>query len=210
MAAPQTREEQMAFVRRALALTGWSQTVLAKRAGLDPSTLSHFLSQDRDGHALRASTIARIAEVTGLLVEPEPEDSLDVFLEEAVPVSNQPDAVIRELLARLREKHQSVDAWTLRTRALELAGYLPGDILFVSLKETPLAGDVVCGQIYDWAAKRAMTVFRLFHPPFLVASSADPLLMKPTALEGDQVSVKGVVIGSYRPRPATRPATRPI
>jgi transcriptional regulator with XRE-family HTH domain len=201
MSASQTREEQIAFVRRALALTGWSQTVLAKRAGLDPSTLSHFLSSERADHSLRPSTIARIAEVTGLLVEPEPAESLDVFLEEAVPVTIQPDSVVHDVLNKLQEKYQSVDAWTLRTRALELAGYLPGDVLFVSLKETPLAGDVVCGQIYDWTEKRAVTVFRLFHPPFLVASSADPALIKPIALEGDEVSVKGVVIGSYRPRP---------
>lgn len=204
MAAPQTRDEQIAFVRRALALTGWSQTVLAKRAGLDPSTLSHFLSSERAEHALRPSTITRIAEVTGLLVEPEPEEALDVFLEEAVPVSIQPDSIIHEVLGKLQEKHPAVDAWTLRTRALELAGYLPGDVLFVSLKETPLAGDVVCGQIYDWAAKRALTVFRLFHPPYLVASCADPSLVKPIALEGDQVSVKGVVVGSYRPRQSIR------
>jgi transcriptional regulator with XRE-family HTH domain len=200
MTAPQNREEQIAFVRRALALTGWSQTVLAKRAGLDPSTLSHFLSSERGEHSLRPATIASIAEVTGLLVDPEPAEALDVFLEEAVPADLQTDSFVRVMVTKLQEKHLSIDAWTLRTRALELAGYLPGDVLFVSLKETPLAGDVVCGQIYDWSAKRAVTVFRLFHPPFLVASSADPTLVKPIALEGDAVSVKGVVIGTYRPR----------
>jgi transcriptional regulator with XRE-family HTH domain len=204
MAVPLTRGEQISFVRRALALTGWSQTALARRAGLDPSTLSHFLAQDREGHALRASTIARIAEVTGLLIEPEPDDSLDVFLEEAVPMTNHADRVAVGVLAQLHQQNPAVDAWILRTRAIELAGYLPGDVLFISLQETPLAGDVVCAQIYDWAKKRAVTVFRLFHPPFLVTSTTDPSLVKPLAVDDEQVAVKGVVVGSYRPRPAPR------
>ena len=59
-------EDQFKFIETVLEKTGWSQTDLANRAGLDPSTLSRFLTKGRNGHALRASTIRRIANAAGI------------------------------------------------------------------------------------------------------------------------------------------------
>ena len=201
MPLPESREEQLAFIRRVLALTGWSQTVLAKRAGLDPSTLSRFLAPSRDHNMLRNSTISRIGEVTGLRAE----DVVDVppspaLAEEAVPVSESGNDIIAMMLNQYRTRYKAVDAWRLNNRALELAGYQPGDILFLALDELPLAGDVVCAQLYDFAKQKAVSLFRLYHPPYLVASSTDAALVKPLPADGTGIVVKGVVVGSFRQR----------
>ena len=101
MSAPHNRAEQIAFVRRALALTGWSQTALAKRAGLDPSTLSHFLAEGREGHALRPATIARIAEVTGLLIEPD--SGVAITMEECQELARERGEDPKALAARFAQ-----------------------------------------------------------------------------------------------------------
>ncbi|MGH6907913.1 MAG: hypothetical protein ACREDX_08660, partial [Aestuariivirga sp.] len=93
-----------------------------------------------------------------------------------------------------------IDAWTLNSRALEGAGYRPGDILLVALDETPAAGDVVCAQIYDWVKAKAETVFRIFQPPYLVAATSDPQLMRPHLVDDAAVAIKGVVLQSLRGR----------
>lgn len=199
---PTSREKQLDYIRRVLQLTGWTQSVLARRAGLDPSTLSRFLSNEREGHALRGNSILRIGEVTGISPNadaPAPPRS-GLAEGEASPLAPDEGSEAQSLLASLRERHANVDAWVLTTRALELAGYLPGDIVFVSLGETPLAGDVVCAQAYDWATSRAETAFRLFQPPFLVTATLDPKLQKPWSAEESQTAIKGVVVGMLRNR----------
>lgn len=195
--------DQRAYILDVLARTGWNQTELAKRAGLDPSTLSRFLSSSRPGLSLRPSTIRRIAQVTGLPYDAAPTNMspADGMAEaEAQPLADDVPPLISAILDSLRTGADSVDAWTLRSRALELAGYRPGDILFVKLGGSPLKGDVVCAQIYDWSAGRTETVFRIFEPPFLISATADPGLFSPYALDDDRVAVKGTVLHSLRSR----------
>ena len=74
----------------------------------------------------------------------------------------------------------------------------------VALGETPLSGDVVCAQIYDWSNGRAETVFRIFEPPYLLAASADPQFLRPFVVDDDKVQVKGVVIHTIRVRNPSR------
>lgn len=201
---PESREQQLEYIHRVLALTGWSQSVLARRAGLDPSTLSRFLSNERDGHALRPNSLLRIGEVTGIKAgsDSASDDTPGGLSEsEASPrptstADDLTDAAIQAIVAR----GMNVDAWTLQSRALELAGYRHGDVLLVSLDEKPQPGDVVCAQIYDWTKSRAETVFRIYQPPFLVPASMDTQLLKPLSLEDGTIAIKGVVIQSFRAR----------
>jgi SOS-response transcriptional repressor LexA len=101
----------------------------------------------------------------------------------------------------LAQGHGNLDPWTLKSRALESAGYLPGDILLVALGETPVAGDIVCAQIYDWNAGKAQTVFRLFQPPYLIAATTEASLLRPHVVDDEKVVIKGVVMNSLRGRP---------
>lgn len=198
--------DQRTLIRRVLEKTGWTQTELAKRAGLDPSTLSRFLSSPRDGQVLRANTIKRIEQVIGLPLGSLTGDASVAeapgFAEtEATPYSpdgEDHNSGVAAVTAALRAIHGNIDAWVLQTRALDLAGYLVGDIVFVKLGASALDGDVVCAQCYDWPQKKAQTVFRLFQPPYLVAASANPHKHRPLEVDNANVIIKGVVQFSIR------------
>ncbi len=195
-------QRQRSFVLDVLSRTGWSQSDLAHRAGLDPSTLSRFLSAGGEGRALRPATLARIERATGLSFAGDLAPADGGFAEaEALPLADT-TASVSTAVAALSAGRGNVDAWKLASRALEMAGYRPGDIVLVALDEEPVPGDVVCAQIYDWARGQAETVFRLYQPPYLVAATADPALLRPHAVSDNGVAIKGVVIHTLRPRAA--------
>lgn len=197
-------ERQRRYLRDVMQRTGLGQSELASRSGIDPSTLSRFLSGDREGHSLRSSTLRKIETFSGLPFNPDGAAApppADGFGEaEAVPLRVTAGSGIDGVLDALLKGKHNVDPWVLRSKALEGAGYRIGDILLVALGETPLAGDVVCAQVYDWETGRAETVFRLFQPPYLLAASTDIALMRPHHVDDGKVSIKGVVINSLRNR----------
>ena len=196
-------DEHRAFIARILKLTGWNQTELAQRSGLDPSTLSRFLSAGRSGHALRPSTIAKVETATGISFaprQPTVEEPAGFAEPEAIPLTLPDEGPLRRFIEALGPGRGNVDPWTLQSRALEHAGYRPGDILLVALGETPVQGDIVCAQIYDWTKGRAETVFRLFQPPYLVATTSDSSLMRPYLVDDGTVTIKGVVLHMLRQR----------
>jgi SOS-response transcriptional repressor LexA len=88
--------------------------------------------------------------------------------------------------------------WTLRSRALEVAGYLPGDVLIVDLNARPDDGDVVCAQVYE--RDNAETLFRIYEAPYLQAATYQRGLFKPLLVDGRRVVLRGVVVASIRPR----------
>jgi hypothetical protein len=195
------REEQRAWLESVIAQTGIAATTLASRAGLAPTTLTRFLNNPTHSSALSARTLAAVEKVTGLrfgglapsrsLREPEaqPYD----------PAAAPPE--LAERLQRLVGAANGLTLWTLRGRALETIGYLPGDILLVDLNAPPRRGDVVCAQVYDFETMRAETIFRLYEPPYLVAASADRRLITPRLVD-ENVGLKGPVLFSFRGRAA--------
>ena len=196
--------DQRQYIEDILTRTGWTQTELAKRAGLDPSTLSRFLVRPDSSHALRPSTLKRIAQVSGIpFDDKKPNDAATShgFAESEARLLSEPlSTAVARAIAALGGGEPGTDSWVLHSRALELAGCRPNDILIVRLGETPLRGDIVCAQIYDWANHKAETVFRLFQPPYLVAASAEPALLAPIAIDGDKATIKGVVLHVLRTR----------
>lgn len=194
-------EDQHRFIEEILNRTGWSQTDLAHRAGLDPSTLSKFLTKGRDGHALRASTMKRISHAVGPTKNQSQMPPANGFSESEVMHyvfdSNTDGGAVFDAL---RASSPNIDAWILNSRALEGLGYHIGDILFVGLSETPRPGDVVCAQIYDWEKGRADTVFRLYLPPALVSATTEAGLLKPFLLADKAIVIKGVVLHTLRSR----------
>lgn len=198
-------DDQRAYLANVMERTGWNQTELAQRAGLDPSTLSRFLTGGREGHALRQATIRKIEAASGLTASGEvTAPAAQGFAEsEASPFEVTPQSPFNAIIAALGQGRANIDPWTLQSRALEGAGYRPGDILLVALDEVPATGDVVCAQIYDWTKGRAETVFRIFQPPYLIAATGDPQLMRPHLVDDGAVTIKGVVLHSIRGRAST-------
>lgn len=93
-----------------------------------------------------------------------------------------------------------VDVWQIRTAALALMGYMPGDYMLIDTHaaERSRAGDVVVAQVYDNKKGTAMTVLRRLEPPVLVAASMDPEDGRVHVVDGVNVVIRGKVIASWR------------
>jgi len=215
MANDDLARDQRAYIASVLERlgSGWDQTKLARKAGMEPSTLSRFMSGGREGHLLRHSSIRKIESLTGFMFlagkgnraaegSPRPPSSPGFAEMEATPLRQNDtghyDGVVEAAIAG----RNNVDAWVLRSRALEGAGCRPGDTLIVELGAEPRRGDIVCAQIYDWARAGAETVFRLFEPPALIAVTTDAALLRPWTLSDSAVTIKGVVTHVLRERVA--------
>jgi len=199
-AQEQLRAAQLEWLDRILSSLGITPTELARKSELVHTTLTGFIAGKRN-RLLSSETINRIVAETGFPppVAPLADPARGFREEEADPFRHQVGgAEEEEAIRALVGCRENADAWVLRTRALELAGYLPGDIVVLDLGIEAKAGDVVCAQIYDIQRMRADTIWRIYEPPYLVAASADPALRKPH--RDDAAAIKGVVVGLVRPR----------
>jgi hypothetical protein len=186
-------------------VTGKPLTRIATESKVSPSTLTRPLQEGEDGvSTLHANTIAKIVAAFGVappvgLVLPRPDGSRAGFGEDAAPYAPEPGDALAAAVAALTGHSNAISPWTLKTRALELAGYLPGDIVLVDLGNTdPQPGDAVCAQVYDWKEGRTETVMRLYERAapvdLLVARSSDPAFAPPLVVDGERVVIKGVLL----------------
>jgi hypothetical protein len=176
-----------------LATTGWSRNRLANAIDVRPSTLTRFLNAPpREGRTLHAANIERITEATGIAPRG--------FRDDGEPFKAIGQSNLKRAIEALIGNRPAADAWTLRTNALELHGYLPGDLVIVDLSRAAKPGEVICAQIYDWKGMKAETVFRIYEPPYLLAASNDPRFRKPIHIDPEHVTIKGVVL-PHRLRP---------
>ena len=195
------RRKQIAWVKAIMAETGWNQSELARRAGITHATLSKFLNDPENMAELSTATVGKIHGVSPI---PHYENARGAMPEgfdegEATPFdgANEEPAIVRAAEA-LRNGSNHVQLWVLNTNALENAGYRRGDILAVDMSAAPKGGDVVSAQIFDNLGAPE-TAFRIYHKPYLVASSNSPRHLTPTLLD-QRAELRGVVIASLRPR----------
>lgn len=193
------------FLRSVVEKTRTPPTTLAKKIGVSPSTLTRMINQDDRGVAtMHASTIAKLENISGLTaptLEAEPRSAVGEFREDAVRYEAAADdptlaATIRAIVGNSK----NIDAWTIRSRSLECAGFMPGDVVLVDLSTLPRAGEPACAQVYNWRGGTAETVMRILEPPYLVAATFDPALRKPLLVDDDRVIVKGLIL-PHRLRP---------
>lgn len=201
------RDQQLAYVRRIMDRLGLSQTEVAKQAGIDPSTLSRFLADD--SRHLTQRTVRKLEHMSGLgFAVHAPFGSPAAPLQSAFHETDatpwrarqDEDDELAAAVAILCAGHNARDPWRLRSRALEAAGFHPGDILIVDLGMAPRPGDVVCAQVYDFAKGGAETLFRVFQPPCLIAATGDAELLRPYVIDAANVTIRGVVFASLRER----------
>ena len=185
-----------------------NQKALATAAGVQASSLSRVLKKDGTG-TLHARTLSKLEKFSGTLLSAVidaastsvprglAEDAVPFDAESADPAVS---AAVRALVGGL----QAADSRTIRTRALEGLGYLPGDIVIVDLRRKPVPGDVVCAQVYELGRSEPEMVMRIYAPPVLVAASFDGQLQRPLMVDDARVKIEGVVL-PHRLRP-TAPA----
>ncbi len=193
------------YVQRVVAKTGLPPTTLATEIGVAPSTLTRLVNEPDNGKAtLRATTLAKLAQFSGLAAPgielPEGEYPVQQRLqEEAIPYKDagSPLSVIIKAIVSGRK---NIDPWTIRTRALEGAGFMPGDVVLVDLNSLPGPGEPALAQVYDPRTGTAETVMRRYISPYLVAISSDPALLKPLLVDNERVVLKGTIL-PHRLRP---------
>lgn len=192
---------------------GKTLTRIAKEIKISPSTLTRPLKEGDDGTStLHANTIAKVVEHTGVappfeIAGPQtPGRRSGGPDEEATPYNPHKDDPVASVVGTLRGTRPGLAPWLLHTRALELAGFLPGDVVLVDLGNvTPRPGEAVCAHVYDWGSMKAETVMRIFERAsgvnLLVAKTTDPTVRQPHVVDGEQVTIKGVLL-PHRLHPA--------
>jgi hypothetical protein len=197
------RTAQRRFIERAKALDPQQRSIsqIARDGGLNHTTLTQFMKPGSK-RVLELLTIRRVEEVTGVKAPPDITGA-PVFSEETEPFRLAPDADTQTLLDVLIGGRNGVTHMTVASRALELAGYLPGDIAIIDLNNlNPEPGDAVYAQVYDWDKMRARTVFRQFKRAapvnLLVSQTLHPGLQDVFVVDGERVAIKGVVTDVLR------------
>lgn len=210
------RAAQLAYLETVERERELTPTEIARLIERDPSTLTRFKNKAGYNGTLSPVIIEMIEQASGI---PAPAEALGKRARQA-PMHDVPSAPAQGFSEHEGEPYTApvgdpmaklvtaavagrvhVAPWTLKVRALEDEGYMPGDILIVDLNAQPEAGDIVVAQLYDFERPgRTKTVFRLYHPPFLVGASKDDDARVPQLIDGT-VGIKGVVeVAIRRPR----------
>lgn len=197
------RKQHLEWYNFVLDVKGWDAAELSRRTGKHPSTFSKFLNDPENKAQLGPATVRLIEQASGLKafsteIPVKPRGLADV---ESARYEAEPVAIAGAAIKAMQSGRNGLEPWALCSRALDAAGYLPGDILIVDMNSRPGAGDIVCAQVYDRFGN-AETVFRIFEDPFLVASTLDRSLIKPLLIDNDRVAIRGVVVASLRERNA--------
>lgn len=199
-----TRREQQEWIRAVVQHLGVTASELARRANRAPSTINRFLNDpDYDG-ILSPPVIADIAKVASIKPMEFPGRRAGFGEVEAVPFEppenvSAIDGSIRAI-RELCSARAGRDPWRMQSAVLDMAGILPGDVIIVDLNKRPKSGDLVCAQVYDWRAKTADTIMRLYDAPFLVSQSHTMPSAKPLMVDDETVVIKGVIDAVLRVR----------
>lgn len=194
-------------IERALDIT---PTEIANLSGISPATLTRLRYNPDYNGTLSAAIVDKIELATKVPAPPGARSRPPIALaaagadtgarahgelaeQEAEPYTAPLGDPMAGMVTAAVAGRAHVVPWTLRSRALEDEGYMPGDVMIVDLNGAPAAGDIVCAQLYDFErAGNTRTVFRLYHPPFLVGASRDEGARVPQLID-QSVGLKGVV-----------------
>lgn len=181
-------------------------TRVATEAGVAASTLTRMLNAPEDSTStFNARTIRKLQAYSGIPLhfggEASASSGLRGFAEDAVQFdAESADPAVSAAIAALIGSRDAAVPWTIRTRALECLGYLPGDIVIVELGRQPEPGDVVWAQVSNSGHSVPEMVMRIYEPPLLATATLDRQLRRPLTVNA-QVIIRGVVL-PHRLRPA--------
>lgn len=191
------RLKHLDWVHSILATKKWTQHRLAKEAGLSPSALNKFIKDPTNSRTLGSYSIEKLEMASGI--------PLPVGRQHSLPADTGPPPAEAELLTD--ESHLpefmrgtgTMQVWMVKSRALELVGYIPGDLMLTD-RSTPLRGQIVVAEVPGRDGGRDI-VIRRYEPPILVSATTDPSLLSPILMNQDVV-ILGVMAHSVRNREA--------
>lgn len=160
--------------------------MIAEAAGVHVSTIYRA---KKGNHSPSLGTISRVCVALG---EEAPSGFGGVTAPR--PVGLQEDAApwtgAAPALLPLENPNHSI--WIVRSRALELAGVMPGDLARLDQSARARPGDLVVAQIYDFDSNTALTRLRYFDGFSLVTRTMDPSLTeRALPVDGERVVVMG-------------------
>ncbi|MBN9078244.1 MAG: hypothetical protein J0H84_18705 [Rhizobiales bacterium] len=165
-------------------------TAVARLSGVPIQTLRNHMG----GRTKKAplEDLRKVADALGLssswLMALDRDETTGFAEGDVAPYSGDLPA-LEEPLAHARGR------WRIMSRALDLAGILPGDIVEFDLNDMqPPRGTVVVAQHYRPDRPQADTVLRVYEPPVLLVRTTD------AAIDGRPIELgeRTVVMGSFR------------
>ena len=147
------REAQKRWLDQVRSISGVTLTEIARRANMNPSSLTQFYNKEHRAGTLETLSLRRISDAMGV---PVSSDALGEagplnsgFREiEAEPYQIDLRSPVSAAVDAMIDDRDHVHPWTLRSNALDMAGYRPGDILIVDLNGKPSAGDIVYSNLF--------------------------------------------------------------
>jgi SOS-response transcriptional repressor LexA len=190
------RDESRAWLESVIESTGMTANAIATKADVSASNLHKLLNKKDWPHPLSDAIKRKIAAATGM---PLPGAAKVTRAGGLSDVEIEPfDSEAAESLPA--QALNNADWWQVRTRLLDLEGYLPGDAVLVNLNEAPRANDIVVAQVTRDQGRTVETVFRKYEPPFLTVRTTETDYPRPELVDGDRVVIMGVVTNSWRRR----------
>lgn len=178
------RDSTRHYLSEVLDTVGTSITGLAKQAGVSASTLYRIVDDD-DPYITSQRTIAKIEKATGISYAAVLSGGFGEAPAEALRMEGE------DIPAELKPANAGQGVWRLGSRAVELAGYLPGDLILFDIGPQPAPGDLVLAQLEDRSGGDE-TLIRVFEPPYLMVRTFDPAAdQRPVLIDGVQARVVG-------------------
>lgn len=184
---------------------------IAKKMGRDRSAVSHIytgqrrmsLEWARAFSEVLGEPIDEILKRAGVYSEAAPTQTRVGFSEsDAAPWVPQGGAGARArgVAEILGGDRPGVDVWQIRSDALVLMGYMPGDLMLVDSHQAERCrpGDVVVAQRYSAINGTATTLLRRYEPPVLVAANTTPEDRRVDIVDGSNVIIRGKVTACWR------------
>jgi hypothetical protein len=207
------------FLLDVIAKTGVKATAIAAKIGVPPSTLTRHLPNAK-GHAkpgtprtMHADVVAKLETFSGL-AGPAGTGTTAAIAPVRRPVGGFGDDAARyvaeeaanavdDALTALVGNRPNAYRWTVKSRAMERRGLLPGDHVIVDLSIEAQDGDIVLANaINDRKPHGADTALRILHKVrgvrILLAASDDPALQDPLIVDDDRIAVMGVVTDAVK------------
>jgi SOS-response transcriptional repressor LexA len=176
------RESLRAWLRNLARARGVSLTELAREAGVSTTTVTRFVNSDDWKHTLGNASIAKI-EQRWDTEAPKPAGLLDPTI-----------AKFPELQGRNSPDRQLVQ---VTDDALNMRGYMRGDLCEIDPTIEPSRGDTVLAEIRT-PARIGQRVLLTYDSPYLRGHSTDWELSRPILLDADRVRILGVVVRVLR------------
>lgn len=196
------------YIKKVRKTRGWSMTETGRQIGSSKTTIARNENPPANyRYVMSTTTLRKLAQASGIALPKQLLDHSDMNGQRAGFAED--DVAPYEGAAPGKGtacQNPNKSDWIVHSRALELAGYVPGDIVTIDQSLAPRDGDIVIAQIYDDLLGTSETVMRRYQEgsrqPFLMAAATDQALMarEPDYVDNERVKVMGVIVRAVRTR----------